>query len=112
MAEEKELYVVSQELQKLAEKMAGMKRTAAECCEILDGKAAEMESFFTGRGGAALQKHFRKETELCKEKMEGFNDYAERLRQIAAEYESAEKENLNGAEGTQHSLSGDGEAGR
>lgn len=51
MAEEKELYVVCQELLELAEKMAGMKRTAAECCEILDRKAAEM--YRQGRSGPA-----------------------------------------------------------
>ena len=61
---------------------------------------AELESFFAGRGGVALQKHFRRETECCREEMEGLHDYAERLQKIAAEYEAAEKENRNGAEGT------------
>ena len=56
MAEEKELYVVSAQLQALSEKLEGMQRTAAGCCDMLDQKAAELESFFAGRGGAALQK--------------------------------------------------------
>ena len=100
MAEKKELYVVSTQLQTLAEKLAGMQRTAAGCCEILERKAAEMEDFFAGRGGAALQKHFRMEAECCREKMKGLDDYAGRIQKIAAEYETAEKENRNGAEGT------------
>lgn len=100
MAEEKELYVVSAQLQALSEKLEGMQRTAAGCCDLLDQKAAELESFFAGRGGAALQKHFRRETECCREEMEGLHDCAERLQKIAAEYEAAEKENRNGAEGT------------
>ena len=95
MAEEKELYVVSAQLQALSEKLEGMQRTAAGCCDMLDQKAAELESFFAGRGGAALQKHFRRETECCREEMEGLHDYAERLQKIAAEYEAAEKENRN-----------------
>lgn len=100
MAEEKKLYVVSAQLQALSEKLEGMQRTAAGCCAMLDQKAAELENFFAGRGGAALQKHFRRETECCREEMEGLHDYAERLQKIAAEYETAEKENRNGAEGT------------
>lgn len=45
MAEEKELYVVSAQLQALSEKLEGMQRTAAGCCDMLDQKAAELESF-------------------------------------------------------------------
>ena len=48
MAEEKELYVVSAQLQALSEKLEGMQRTAAGCCDMLDQKAAELESFFAG----------------------------------------------------------------
>ena len=55
MAEEKELYVVSAQLQALSEKLEGMQRTAAGCCDMLDQKAAELESFFAGRRLRFLQ---------------------------------------------------------
>lgn len=100
LAEEKELYVVSTQLQAMSEKLAGMQRTAEGCCEILERKAAELEGFFKGRGGEAMQRQLLQKTGQCREKMEGLHAYAEKLQKIAAEYETAEKENRNGAEGT------------